>query len=148
MNQYKKIVVCCLSCFLVACSVKPDVTPIDDAVIVPSSIVNPTGGIDKSVKGNSALGSLLGIAQQQESKGNLQGAAVILERAIRIAPRNPETYLRLAELNYRQGKYGQAQSFAEKSLSLNANQRLTEQAEQLLEKISNEQSNLKPLLLR
>ena len=148
MNPHKKILVCCLSSFLVACSVKTDIAPADDAVIVPSSIINPTGGVDKSVMGNNALGSLFVIAQTQESKGNLQGAATVLARAIRIAPRNPEIYLRLAELSYRQRKFGQAQAFAEKSLSLNANQGLTEQAERLLKKISNEQSNPNSLLLR
>ncbi|TEW48295.1 tetratricopeptide repeat protein [Psychromonas algicola] len=137
MNYYKIAIVAGLSCFLVACSTKPITTaPEKTEPTAPSSILNPTDGIDNTVKGNSALGSLLTLAELQENKGNLQGATRLLERAIRISPRNPEIYLRLAELSYRQGKNGQAQSFAEKALSLNPNQSLTQQAELLLEKIS------------
>lgn len=137
MNYYKIAIVAGLSCFLVACSTKPITTaPEKTEPTTPSSIINPTGGIDNTVKGNSALGSLLTLAELQENKGNLQGATRLLERAIRISPRNPEIYLRLAELSYRQGKNGQAQSFAEKALSLNPNQVLTQQAELLLDNIS------------
>lgn len=137
MNYYKIAIVAGLSCFLVACSTKPITTaPEKTEPTAPSSILNPTGGIDNTVKGNSALGSLLTLAELQENKGNLQGATRLLERAIRISPRNPEIYLRLAELSYRQGKNGQAQSFAEKALSLNPNQVLTQQAELLLDNIS------------
>ena len=137
MNYYKIAIIAGLSCFLVACSTKPITTaPETTEPTTPSSIINPTGGIDNTVKGNSALGSLLTLAELQENKGNLQGATRLLERAIRISPRNPEIYLRLAELSYRQGKNGQAQSFAEKALSLNPNQALTQQAELLLENIS------------
>tara|TARA_R110001592_G_scaffold102759_2_gene289858 strand:- start:1831 stop:2241 length:411 start_codon:yes stop_codon:yes gene_type:complete len=135
MNQYKIVVVACLSSFLWACSTKPVVTTPTTQPTTPSSTNNPTGGIDNTVKGSSALSSLLSLAEQQENNGNLQGATGTLERAVRISPRNPEIYLRLAELNYRQGKNAQAQSFAEKTLSLNANKALTKQAELLLESL-------------
>lgn len=135
MNHYNTVTFAFLSCFLVACSTQTIVTSPAESTTpkVPSSILNPTGGVDNSVKGSSALGALLSLAEQQESKGNVQGATRILERAIRISPRNPEIYLRLAELSYRQGKYVQAQSFAEKTLSLNPSQALAEQAEVLLQ---------------
>lgn len=138
MNHYKIAVVVCLSSFLWACSTKPVTSPTTQPT-TPSSPSNPTtSGTDNTVKGSSALRSLLNLAEQQESNGNLQGATATLERAIRISPRNPEIYLRLAELNYRQGKKAQAESFAEKALSLNPNNALTEQAEILLEKLASE----------
>jgi len=133
MNYYK-IVVVCLSSFLWACSTKPITSPATQPT-TPSSISTPSDGIDNAVKGSAALDSLFSLAEQQESKGNLRGATGILERAIRISPRNPEIYLRLAELNYRQGKNAQAHSFAEKALSLNPNKTLTDQAELLLKKL-------------
>lgn len=136
MNHYK-IAVVCLSSFLWACSTKPITSPTTTPT-TPSSVSTPTDGIDKTVKGSAALDSLFSLAEQQESKGNLRGATGILERAIRISPRNPEIYLRLAGLNYRQGKNAQAQSFAEKALSLNPNKAFTEQAELLLEKVASE----------
>ena len=59
MNYYKIAIVAGFSCFLVACSTKPITTAPEKAKpTTPSSILNPTGGIDKTVKGNSALGSL------------------------------------------------------------------------------------------
>jgi len=139
MNHYKIAVVVCLSSFLWACSTKPVTTtpvsaPVTDPT-TPSSISDPTEGTDNTIKGRSALNSLLNLAEQQESNGNLRGARATLGRAIRISPRNPETYLRLAELSYREGKNAQAQSFAEKALSLNPNKALTEQAESLLESL-------------
>lgn len=139
MKYYKIVTVVCLSSFLWACSTKPVTTtpstaPVTDPT-TPSSTSNPTGGIDNTVKGKSALNSLLNLAEQQESNGNLRGARGTLGRAIRISPRNPEIYLRLAELSYREGKNAQAQSFAEKALSLNPNKALTGQAESLLENL-------------
>jgi len=138
MNYYKIVVVTCLSSFLWACSTKPNVTaPVIEAT-KPSPIAKPTGSTDNTVKTSSALNSLLNLAKQQESNGNLQAATATLERAARISPRNPEVYLQLAELNYRQGKNAQAQSFAEKALSLDAGNTITEQAEILLDKIASE----------
>lgn len=145
MHHYKIVVVACLSSFLWACSTKPFVTtPATESTTpttestTPSPISKPTDGINNTVKGSAAVDSLLSLAEQQESNGNLQGATRTLERAIRISPRNPEIYLRLAELNYRQGKNAQAESFAEKALSLNPNNALSEQAELLLEKLASE----------
>lgn len=136
MNNYKKITIACCSCFLFACSVQPvDTTPTESTTPSTISDATETDTTNNTVKGNSALNSLLSLAEQQENSGNLQAATGALERAVRISPRYPETYLRLAELNYRQGKTAQAQSFAEKALSLNPNQALTEQAESLLQKL-------------
>ena len=142
MKYYKIVILACLSSFLWACSTKPVTTtpvtaPVTDAT-TPSSNTNPRGGTDNTVKGSYALNSLLTLAEQQESNGNLRGARGTLGRAIRISPRNPEIYLRLAELSYREGKNAQAQSFAEKALSLNPNKTLTDQAELLLEKLASE----------
>jgi len=132
MNHYK-IAIVCLSSFLWACSTQPTAPVTDPAT---SSTINTSkNSTDNSVKRSSALSSLLSLSEQQENSGNLQGATRSLERAIRISPRNPEVYLRLAELNERQGKTAQAQSFAEKALSLNPNSALTDQAEALLEKL-------------
>jgi len=139
MNHYKIVVVACLSSFLWACSTQPVVKkPVTSPTTSPTTPSSSSNSTDNTVKGNSALSSLLNLAEQQESNGNLQGATRTLERAIRISPRNPEIYLRLAELNYRQGKNAQAESFAEKALSLNPNNTLTEQAEILLEKLASE----------
>jgi len=143
MNHYKIVVVACLSSFLWACSTKPiSTTPTTESTTPTTEsttpIIKPTESINNTVKRSAAVDSLLSLAEQQESNANLQGATRTLERAIRISPRNPEVYLRLAELNYRQGKNAQAESFAEKALSFNPNNALSEQAELLLEKIASD----------
>ncbi|WP_413692663.1 tetratricopeptide repeat protein [Psychromonas sp. KJ10-2] len=133
--KHHKIAIVCLSSFLWACSTKPTVTaPVTDP-ITPNSSSTTTDSNDNNVKRRSALNSLLNLAEQQESQGNLQGATRTLERAIRISPRNPEIYLQLAELNYRQGRNAQAESFAEKALSFNPNDTITEKAELLLKNL-------------
>jgi Tfp pilus assembly protein PilF len=137
MNHYK-IAVVCLSSFLWACSTQPTANaPVTDPTTSGTNSTS-TGSTENTVKGSSALNSLLSLAAQQEKDGNLQGATSTLGRAIRISPRNPDIYLQLAELNYRQGKNAQAQSFAEKALSFNPNDAITEQAESLLEKLESE----------
>ncbi|WP_413699468.1 tetratricopeptide repeat protein [Psychromonas sp. KJ10-10] len=53
-------------------------------------------------------------------EGNLEGAKRLLERAVRITPRYPDSYYYLAKVNYLEGRYAQARSLAKKSLSLGA----------------------------
>lgn len=86
---------------------------------------------------SSAVVSLLQRAQQQQENGNVVGAVSSLERAIRISPRYPESYYRLAEIYYKQGKNNQARSLAEKALSLGASGELQTKSQSLINKINN-----------
>ncbi|MFT4837356.1 MAG: tetratricopeptide (TPR) repeat protein [Psychromonas sp.] len=63
-----------------------------------------------------------------------QAAASSLERAIRIAPRFPESYYRLGELRYQEGVYNQAVLLAQKALRLGAAGMLRRQAQDLVSK--------------
>lgn len=69
-----------------------------------------------------AVAALLASAQQDSSSGNLRGAQSRLERALRIAPREPEVYLQLAEVQRRQGQFLQAEQVALKGVSVAAGQ--------------------------
>lgn len=84
--------------------------------------------VDDAVTLSPVVNSLLKQAQAQQSSGNNQAAIHTLERAIRIAPRYPESYYRLAELRYQQGNYQQATSLAQKALSLGASGELRQQS--------------------
>ena len=57
-------------------------------------------------------------AQAQRKRGDLPGATVSLERALRIEPRNPLLWIEMARLRMDQRNYPQAESMARKALSM------------------------------
>jgi tetratricopeptide (TPR) repeat protein len=61
--------------------------------------------------------SLLTTAQQQQGSGDLNGASSSLERAQRIAPREPQVLYRLAQVRLAQGDPSQAEEFARRALT-------------------------------
>lgn len=61
--------------------------------------------------------ALLTTAQQQQAGGDFNGAASSLERAQRIAPREPQVLYRLAEVRLSQGDAAQAEQLAQRGLS-------------------------------
>ncbi|MBQ0755544.1 MAG: tetratricopeptide repeat protein [Amphritea sp.] len=67
---------------------------------------------------NPAVVALLDGARQQQKQGEYRSAQSSLERAQRIAPRDPQVYLQLADLRRQQGQYLQAEQLALKGLTL------------------------------
>ena len=61
--------------------------------------------------------ALLTTASQLQNGGDLNGAASSLERAQRIAPREPQVLYRLAEVRLAQGDAAQAEQLARRGLS-------------------------------
>lgn len=61
--------------------------------------------------------ALLTTARQQEGSGDLNGANASLERAMRIAPREPQVLYRLAQVRLRQGDAAQAEQLAQRGLT-------------------------------
>lgn len=61
--------------------------------------------------------ALLTTAQQQQGGGDLNGAASSLERAQRIAPREPQVLYRLAQIRLNQGDAAQAEQLSRRALS-------------------------------
>ncbi|GAA0795459.1 tetratricopeptide repeat protein [Marinobacterium sediminicola] len=70
-----------------------------------------------------AVIALLETARQDSSSGNLRTAQNRLERALRIAPRDPEVYIQLADVQRRQGQFLQAEQVALKGVSVAAGQK-------------------------
>jgi tetratricopeptide (TPR) repeat protein len=58
---------------------------------------------------------LMADASAAETSGNYDQAAMLLERALRIQPRNPELLQNMAEVQLRVRDYEQALSFAARS---------------------------------
>ena len=65
--------------------------------------------------GNSAVMALLNNAQSQAAAGRMEEARSSLERALRIEPRNPVLWQKLARIRLEQGQYRQAENMAAKS---------------------------------
>ena len=64
---------------------------------------------------NPAVKELLADASSAESVGDYGKAAVLLERALRIEPRDPEILQSMAEVQLQNGDYQQALNFAVRS---------------------------------
>ncbi len=62
-----------------------------------------------------AVWALMARARQQEQAGDLMAAAGSLERALRIEPKNPVLWNRLAHVRFEQKQYALAASLAAKS---------------------------------
>ncbi|MCG6200831.1 tetratricopeptide repeat protein [Psychromonas antarctica] len=148
MNLIKQLPLICLPFVLLACATRPTVTPISQPTTpLPEQTTRPTdtapvikqvqpSPVDNVAKAPAAVISLLKRAEQQTLNGNNSAAQASLERAIRIAPRYPESYYRLGELHYQQGSYALARSLAQKTLSLGADGWLRKQALKLVEQAS------------
>ena len=65
-----------------------------------------------------AAASLLAQADDRVQAGDWEQAAALLERALRIEPRNPWLWHHLATIRFKQGRFAQAVSLANKSSSL------------------------------
>jgi cytochrome c-type biogenesis protein CcmH/NrfG len=64
---------------------------------------------------NSAVMTLLNKSQSQAAAGRMDEAGENLERALRIEPRNPVLWQKLARIRLEQGQYRQAENLAAKS---------------------------------
>lgn len=73
---------------------------------------------NESVSTSRTVLALLDQASRQVNAGSPEKAAAILERALRIEPRNARLWHRLAVIRYQQGQYTQAESLAAKSSTL------------------------------
>jgi hypothetical protein len=90
------------------------------APVAPSGIPSASrssGGLSADEQLDGPVLALLTTAQQQQGGGDLNGAASSLERAQRIAPREPQVLFRLAQVRLAQGDAAQAEQFARRALT-------------------------------
>ena len=104
MNGVKKIIIV-LSLLLSACASAPQ----------PEI---PMMDIKSDQDAHRATSSLLAKVDTEESAQNWERAAALLERALRIEPRNAQLWHRLAQVRLQQGQYHLAESLAKKSSAL------------------------------
>jgi len=72
--------------------------------------------------------ALVSQAQAQRQKGDLPGATVSLERALRIEPSNPLLWIEMGRLRMDQRNYPQAENMARKALSMSVGDDRTQAA--------------------
>lgn len=87
-----------------------------------------SGGLSADEQLDGPVLALLTTAQSQQGSGDYNGAASSLERAQRIAPREPQVLFRLAQVRLSQGDAPQAEQLARRALTY-ANGRPDLQAE-------------------
>jgi tetratricopeptide (TPR) repeat protein len=156
MNLLKRVSLLCLPWLLVACGTTPVSAPVEKTIWpLPTPSITPVqpepkvqtqvktkvkskvqpkpAPVDSTAEAPGAVVSLIERAQQQQRNGDNQAAVASLERAIRIAPRYPEGYVRLGELRYKEGRYSSARSLGRKALSLGASWWLGSQAQALVD---------------
>lgn len=87
----------------------------------PSSIPSSgSGGLSADEQLDGPVLALLTTAQQQQAGGDLNGASSSLERAQRVAPREPQVLYRLAQVRMAQGDAPQAEQLARRGLTFSS----------------------------
>lgn len=86
----------------------------------PPEQLTPFEPINATVPLSPAVGALVSAANQDSQSGDLDSAAVAIERAIRIEPRNATLFYKLALLRLKQAKPRLAEDLAKKSALLAA----------------------------
>lgn len=93
--------------------------PVEDRSEVQEQVRQPAQAESKGVQvfplQNPAVKTLLADASEAENRGQYDEAAVLLERALRIQPRDPELLQQMAEVQVHKKDYEQALSFAVRS---------------------------------
>lgn len=91
--------------------------PQSSGSFAPSAPQSSGGGLQQDEQLDGPVLSLLTVSRDQESRGDLGGASSSLERAMRIAPREPQVFYRLAQVRLAQGNAAQAEQMAQRGLS-------------------------------
>jgi Flp pilus assembly protein TadD len=120
-----RVLLAVLSLLLAACAARQPPpppgatqTPVEDRTVqekVREPAQQQRGGIQVFPLQNPAVKELLKQADQAESAGDYDSAAVSIERALRIQPRDPELLQRMAEVQLHKKDYQQALNFASRS---------------------------------
>jgi tetratricopeptide (TPR) repeat protein len=105
---------------LAACAAQAP-APVEDRNVaeqVSAPAAEETRGLQVYPLRNPAVTELTEAAAQAERDGDLERAAVLLERALRIEPRDPELLQNMAEIKLGQGEWEQAESYAGRSFDV------------------------------
>jgi tetratricopeptide (TPR) repeat protein len=111
-----------LSLALLGCGTQPSVPISDRSVNVDERVREPAAsdgdGLQIRPLQSPGVETLLADAETAEAAGDLERAGILLERALRLQPGDPDTLQRMAELELARGDYEQALARAARSYDL------------------------------
>jgi tetratricopeptide (TPR) repeat protein len=110
-----------LALILSACATAPAPGPAEDEEVesrVRAPASQESEGVQVFPLQNSAVKDLLADAGKAEIAGDYNQATVLLERALRIQPRDPEILQQMAEVQLQKKDYEQALNFAVRSYDI------------------------------
>ena len=96
----------------------PMPTPVPAPAPLPDPGLRPNRDFVPVPEEGKAAGTLLASARQSVGSGQFSQAEMMLERALRLEPRNARLWHEMAQVKYGQKDYGQAVQFCIKSNSL------------------------------
>ncbi len=118
----------CVTCWLVGCSsvgVTPPTTSSPPAEIPPEESIGPAVPSSQDpapsttdTASNSAALLLLAQSDDLRTDGKHPQAIALVERAIRLEPRNGTLWVQLGRLNFEQGEFAQAEQYARRGIAL------------------------------
>ena len=111
--------VAAVTLLLTACAGWTPSQPVAESGSTQAGVQNPSNqdsaGVQVFPLQNPAVKELLADASSAESIGDYNRAAALLERALRIEPRDPEILQSMAEVQLQNGDFEQALNFAVRS---------------------------------
>lgn len=120
MNAISKLSTALLAAWLVACTSQQP-APVEDREVtqrVRRPAQEDSAGVQVYPLQNPAVVELTQQASSAESAGDFASAAVLLERALRIRPRDPQLLQHMAEVQLQMQDYEQALNFAVRSFDI------------------------------
>ncbi|OAB61310.1 hypothetical protein AY599_28640 [Leptolyngbya valderiana BDU 20041] len=120
LKPLQSLVALGLLALLAACATQPPAPTEDRSVAeqVRAPAAEQTRGLQVYPLRNPAVAELSDAALAAEEQGDLDQAALLLERALRIQPRDPELLQHMAEIRLERGEWEQAESFAARSFDV------------------------------
>lgn len=101
-----------------ACATRSGPAPVEESEVesrIRQAARDDSIGVQVFPLRNPAVEELMASASQAEQEGEADRAAMLLERALRIQPRDPELLQQVAEIKLQQAQYQQALNFAVRS---------------------------------
>ncbi len=121
MSRYWQTVsVLALGALLGACAAQPP-APVEDRSVaeeVRAPAAEQASGLQVYPLRNPAVTELADAAGAAENAGDLDRATILLERALRIEPRDPELLQYMAEVQLEKGVWDQAENYASRSFDV------------------------------
>ena len=117
----KRIIACLLLASLLAACSSRQPAPVEEREVtrkVRAPAEEESAGVQVYPLQNPAVVELMQQAGAAEQAGDYAAAAVLLERALRIRPRDPEILQHMAEVKLQAEDYDQALSFAVRSYDI------------------------------